>query len=52
MKSSNALKMCKSPTVCKGDEKFVYNYNSCGEPSCSHYVFMTVDSSTRGMSYY
>ena len=51
MTSPEANNVCQNPTVCKGDQKYVSTYNRCISPSCSHYVFMTVDTSTQTCSF-
>lgn len=51
LNSTQALKMCKAPKQCLGNQKFIESYNTCGNPSCSHYVFMTLDDTTQTCSF-
>ena len=37
---------CRARVTCPGQRKFVYNYNNCTDPSCSHYFFTQVNPTT------
>lgn len=49
--SSASYSKCYPPATCIGQQKYVYNYNKCTVPSCSHYFFTTVDTSTQTCKY-
>jgi len=49
--SSASYSQCYPPASCIGQQKYVYNYNKCTVPSCSHYFFTTVDSTTQSCKY-
>lgn len=51
MNSTEALKMCKAPKQCLGDQRYIESYNTCGTASCSHYVFVTLDPETQTCSF-
>lgn len=49
--SSASYLQCYPRASCIGQQKYVYNYNKCITPSCSHYFFTTVDTSTQTCKY-